>query len=397
MDLQLIQAELRQQGLAAWLIHDFRGSNPILGRLLPGKRWTTRRVELFIPASGWPVLLVHGIDAAQFASVGPEHGLKTIVYTGWRELESHLSELLAGGGRVAMEYSPRGALPVAGIVDAGTVELVRSLNAEVVSSADLVQASVAVWTPGARAAHTRAAQGTERAKDAAFSAIRGALASGRAVSETDIQRVMMDSFRRDGLEATEPPIVAVNAHAGDPHYEPREGSAAAIRRGDWVLIDLWARVPGEENIFSDITWVAFAGPRERVPAGHRAVFETVKRARDAAVLLAQQRWAEPRPVRGWELDDAARGVLEGSEFRPFVRHRTGHSLSPGPMVHGLGMNLDNLETHDDRLMLPGIGFTVEPGLYLPDLGVRLELNMWVDPSAGPEITSCVQDEIVALA
>jgi Xaa-Pro aminopeptidase len=295
-----------------------------------------------------------------------------------------------------MEYSPLGALPVAGIVDAGTVELVRSLGAEVVSSADLIQGTIAAWSPGARADHARASAGTERAKSAAFETIRGALARGATVTEMDVQRAMLDSFKDDGLEASEPPIVAVNAHAGDPHYEPKAETASAIRRGDWVLIDLWARVPGDENIFSDITWTGFAGGAQELPAEHRQVFDFVKRARDASIALAHKSWKEGREVQGWQLDDAAREVLRGSPFGQYIRHRTGHSLSPGPMVHGIGMNLDNLETHDTRRMLPGIGFTVEPGLYLPEFGVRNEINMWVDPQRGPVVTSCVQDEVVFL-
>jgi Xaa-Pro aminopeptidase len=395
MDFTSVQAFMRDRRIDGWLLHDFRGNNPILARILPGKRWTTRRAALFIPASGEPELLVHGIDAAQFESAG----VRRTVYTAWPELRTWLTRC-AAAGRIAMEYSPGAALPVVSIVDAGTIELARSLGAEVVSSADLIQVCIAAWSEAAQTEHARASREVARVKDTALALIRQRLAANAPVHEFEVQQSMVADFQEAGLQATEPPIVAVNAHSGDPHYEPRPESSAPIRRGDWVLIDLWARVPGEEHIFSDITWVAFAGKLAEVPTKHRSIFDTVKRARDAAVRRAQQAWKDRERIQGWQLDDAAMAELlapDSGALRPYIRHRTGHSLSPGPMVHGVGMNVDNLETHDTREMLPGIGFTVEPGLYLPDFGVRLELNMFVDPKAGPVITSCVQDDIVALA
>jgi Xaa-Pro aminopeptidase len=211
----------------------------------------------------------------------------------------------------------------------------------------------------------------------------------------------MARFATDGLETCDPPIVGVNAHAGDPHFEVSATSPAPIRRGDWVLIDLWARVPDDENIYSDITWVGFCG--REVPAKHKRVFETVRAARDAALTRAQQAWKAGERIQGWQLDDAAREVIVGAGFEGAIRHRTGHSLSPGPKVHGVGMNLDNLETHDTREMISGIGFTIEPGIYLPDtaggeggFGVRLEINVFVDPHKGPVVTSCLQDDVVLL-
>lgn len=388
---------MRDRRIGGWLLHDFRGNNAVLARVLAGKRWTTRRAVLFIPAEGEAVLLAHSIDAAQFDGAAAA-GLRREVYKSWGELHAFLGRA-AAAGRVAMEYSPGAALPVVSIADAGTVELVRSLGAEVVSSADLIQVCIATWSEEAQKNHARASREVTRIKDGAFGLIRERLAGGAAVGEIDVQRWMVGEFEKAGLQASEPPIVAANAHSGDPHYEPKAESSSPIKRGDWVLIDLWARVPGDENIFSDITWVGFAGPLRDVPAKHREIYETVKRARDASVRTAQEGWkARPRErIQGWQLDEAARRELIAPGYEPFIRHRTGHSLSPGPMVHGLGMNLDNLETHDTREMLPGIGFTIEPGLYLPEFGVRLEINLFVDPSKGPVITSCVQDEIVALA
>ena len=391
MNLPQIQSFMQQARIDAWLIHDFRGSNPVLERLLGGKRWTTRRAELFIPASGEPVLLAHGIDAGQFSGAP----VRVEKYLSWRDLHAWLTERLAACARVAMEYSPGGHLPVASIVDAGTVEFVRGLGADVVSSADLVQAAVAVWSPEARTRHDEASCRVAGIKDAAFGLIRERLAAGRAVSELDVQRQIMDQFKAQGLETAEPPIVGVNAHSGDPHFEVSQTDPAPIRKGDWVLIDLWARFPGDENIFSDITWVGFCG--REVAGRHREVWTAVKGARDASLARARRAWDAKEKLQGWVLDDAARQVLIDAGLERNIRHRTGHSLSPGPKVHGLGVNLDNLETHDTRLVLPGLGYTIEPGAYLPEFGVRSEINVFTDPQKGPVVTSCTQDEVVLLA
>ncbi len=395
--IERAQSFMRVGGIDAWLVHDFRMNNHALPMLLPPasgtKRWTTRRCDLFIPASGRPTLLVHAIDAGQFEHAG-DMGIDRRVFLTWREWQEGIRGLVRGK-KVAMEYAPENALPVVGIVDAGTVELVRSSAAEVVSSADLMQACVAVWTPQAVERHAEASRQVDLIKDRAFDLIRQALARGRSIHEHEVVGAIHGWFREAGLEWPDGPIVAVNAHAADPHYEPAESRPTPIRPGDWILLDLWARTPGEENIFADITWVAFAGrePDEE----HRRVFEVVKAARDAAVSLARRAWERGEQVRGWQLDEAARGVIVDAGFGHAVKHRTGHSLSPGQFVHGVGMNLDNLETHDTRLMLPGIGFTVEPGVYLDGrFGVRLEINVYVDPRRGPVVTSRVQDRIVTL-
>jgi Xaa-Pro aminopeptidase len=284
---------------------------------------------------------------------------------------------------------------VVSAVDGGTLDLVRSLGGEVVSSADLIQAFVARWSEAAYQEHRRASQRVAEVKDAAFDLIRKQVASGQPVTERDVQQFIVARFDAAGMEYPDPPIVAVNAHSGDPHFEVSPTNPAPIRNGDWVLIDLWARTPGDENIYSDITWVGFVG--RDVPRRHREVFAAVKAARDAAVARGLEAWKARRPVAGFELDDAARSQLIDRGLQSFIRHRTGHSLSPGKMVHGLGVNLDNLETHDTRLVVPGLGYTIEPGAYLPEFGVRLEINVYVHPEQGPTITSCVQDEVVLLA
>lgn len=392
------QAFMRENAVDAWLVHDFRVNNHAFSTLVPPapgtKRWTTRRCDLFIPARGRPTLLVHAIDAGQF-----EHasglGVDRKVFLTWRQWQDELRGLVRGHSKVAMEYSENNELPVVGIVDAGTVEFVRAAGAEVVSSADLIQSCVAAWSPQAVGLHAQASAQVALIKDFAFDLIRKAHAEQRTIHEHDVVSAIHQRFTEAGLEWPDGPIVAINAHAADPHYEPSEAHPTPIKPGDWVLLDLWARRPGEQNIFSDITWVAFAG-KSPTPE-HRKVFETVKAARDAAVAAAQSAWARKEPIRGYQLDDAARNVIVEAGFEKAVKHRTGHSLSPGQFVHGVGMNLDNLETHDTRLMLPGIGFTVEPGIYLDGrFGVRLEINLHVDPARGPVVTSCVQDDIVLL-
>jgi Xaa-Pro aminopeptidase len=385
------QAYMREQKIDGWLIYDFRGSNSVLPQLLPGKRWTTRRALLFVPATGAPVLLVHSIDQPQFEKTQ----VRREVYLSWRDLIACLANITTGRARLAMEYSPGGLLPAVSMADAGTVELVRAMGIEVVSSANLIQACVATWTPEARAAHDAASAAVGRIKDDAFGLIRKRITAGQSLNEYEVQQQILQGFAAAGLETSEPPIVAVNAHSGDPHFEVSATSPAPIRRGDWVLIDLWARQPGDENIYSDITWVGFVG--DRVPPKQQEVYKIVKAARDAALQRAVQAWQAGERLQGWQLDDAARQVIIDAGYERYIRHRTGHSLSPGPLVHGLGVNIDNLETHDTRDVLPRLGYTIEPGIYLPEFGVRLEIDVFVDPQRGPTVTSVLQDEVVLLA
>lgn len=416
MRLEALQQAMTEQRIDAWLVHDFRNANPTLARLLPphktagpgGKRHLTRRALLWIPARGKPAVLAHGIDRSAFDGAvlasGEHVGIES--YLTWQELRAWIGSRVqgvGGRGRVAMEYSPGGLLPVVGVVDAGSVEFVRSCGAEVVSSADLIQAAIAVWDEKALESHVWASARVAQVKDDAFGLIRDRLRTGAAVSEWDVCRFIRERFAAEKLEWSDGPIVAVNAHGADPHFETTAACTTPIKPGDFILLDLWARRPGDEHIYSDITWVAFAGAGTQRPTErHQKVFAAVKAARDAAVSLAQQRWRDKQPVQGWELDDAARNQIVTAGYAKFIRHRTGHSLSPGAMVHGVGVNIDNLETHDTRTLIPGIGFTIEPGIYIPDssdapgFGVRLEINVHVDPEKGPTVTSCIQDEIVVV-
>ncbi len=376
------------QPIDGWLIYDFRGNNPVMGQVAPGKRSTTRRNLLWIPASGQPRFLVHHIDAGQFKHV--EHAVD--LYLTWQDLRAWIAARLAESRCVAMEYAPGGGLPVMGIVDGGTLEMVRECAPAVtiVSSANLVQVSVAVWSQEAVAGHAVASDHCGRIMKGVFAYIRENLRSGHNITEYQAQQWIISEFAKAGLVTADAPIVAVNGHAGDPHFEVSQADSAIIKNGDWILVDLWARLPGEHNIFSDITWVGYAGTQ--IPARHRKVFEAVRSGRNAAVALVKARWASGLPTQGWEVDDAAYQEIVKAGFKDGIKHRTGHSLSGGPRVHGVGVNIDNLETHDTRELLPGVGFTIEPGAYYDDLGVRMEVNMYMDPVTGPRVTSCWQDE-----
>lgn len=391
MNLIDIQSFLRESKIDAWLVYDFRGGNPVFSQLFGREHWTTRRALLVIPASGTPTVILHNIDAPQFASCGIERA----VYTDWREWQTLVTAAVDRRPTIAMEYSPMGELPAVSFVDGGFLEYVRSLGATIVSSGDLIQYSVARWSADALEAHYRCASLTASIKDQAFALIRDRLASNASVSEYDIQQFIMKRFAEEGLDPDHPPIVGVNEHSGDPHFEVSPTHSSPVRKGDWILIDLWARYPGQQHLFADITWMGFCGPR--VPESHQRVWNAVKSARDAALRLVQERWTRGQDVLGFELDDAARAEIESAGFSSAIRHRTGHSLSPGPKIHGLSANLDNFETRDTRRILPRTGFTIEPALYVPGFGCRSEINVYMDAMRGPIVTSPIQDEVLLLA
>ncbi|MBI2502033.1 MAG: aminopeptidase P family protein [Candidatus Latescibacteria bacterium] len=390
LDLSTTQTFLRDHQLDAWLVCDFRNSNPVMWQLLGFQRPTTRRAFLLLPAQDPPRLLAHAIEQGSFEGAG----VALESYTSWQQLHTWLQQALAGCQRVAMEYSPSGALPITSWVDGGTLDLVRSCGVEVVSSADLFQASLATWSSAALASHLDACRQVAEVKDTAFAHLGQCLQQGRACTEYDLQQFMLADFARRGLETDHGPIVAFNAHSGNPHYEPQPAGSSSIARGDWVLLDLWARHPGNQHVFGDLTWVACAGPRPT--AEQQRIFDMVKRARDLVMEHLQRCWTRGAPVQGWEADRVARDYLNRAGYGDQFLHRTGHSLGPGRAVHGLGANLDDLESHDTRLLLPGTGFSVEPGIYLPQFGVRLEINVYVDPEKGPQVTTPAQEEIVEI-
>ncbi len=379
------QAFLRQEGIPGWLIHDYRHSNPIFRQAITPSGHVTRPCFLYVPAEGSPVVVTHHVDVGKFG----ESGVATAVYRGRESLLERLQETLKDAGRVAMEYSPMNELPRVSRVDAGTVELVRSLGVEVVSSADVMQYATQRWTPEQLAGHRRAAAKLGEIVNEAFRRIGERLSEG--VNEYEIAEFIRERFGEEGLEAADGPIVSANAHCSDPHYEPSEEESARFRPGDWVLIDLWGREATPESVYADITWTAFIG--DRVPERHQRIFDIVTGARDAALAFLENCHARGQTVQGWQADGVARGYIEERGYGEYFTHRLGHSISYE--VHGEAVNLDGFETHDTRRIIPGVGFSIEPGVYLPEFGVRSEIDAFMSED-GPFATSPVQREVVLI-
>ena len=390
LDVSAVQEALRSDGLDGWLLYDFRGSNPLAQRLAgldTSGHLATRRWFYLIPAHGTPQALVHKIESRTLAHLPGD----TTRYAGRVELEAGLAAMLKGRRRVAMEYSPLCAIPYVSRVDAGTVELVRAQGVEVVTSADLIQTFEAVWSAAAMATHRQAAEVLYDVKDRAFETIARRLRDGEATTEYDIQSLMSQWLDEAGLVTGGDPIVAAQENAGDPHYQPSPGESRPITRDNVVLLDLWGKTRSPGSVFADISWMGFTGPA--IPAPVAAAFTAARDARDAAVSLIESAAAAGRPVHGWEADRAARSVLEAAGFGGAILHRTGHSL--GEEIHGNGAHLDDYETRDERRLMPGTGFTIEPGLYFDTFGVRTEINVAWGPR-GPEVTGPRQMAVVPL-
>ena len=391
IDIAAVQAALAADGVDGWLLYDFRGLNPIATAVThindQGGHLATRRWFYLIPATGEPRGLVHAIEKNCLAHLPGT----TERYAGRTQLEAGLARLLTGVRRVAMEYSPSCAIPYVARVDAGTVELVRQSGAEVVSSGDLVQRFSTVWDAPAIASHRDASAKLHRVKDLAFEAVARRLREGVATTEYDIQQLMAGWFHDEGLISDADPMVSVGPNAGNPHYLPTATVHRAIRRDDLVLLDLWGKLDAPGAVFADITWMGYTG--HAVPERFGRAFATIREARDAAVELVQSSVRAGRELRGWEVDRAAMTVLRDAGYADNILHRTGHSL--GTTVHGNGVNMDDYETHDDRRLLAGSGFTIEPGVYFDDFGVRTEINMVVAPRDAA-VTGPRQTEIAAL-
>jgi Xaa-Pro aminopeptidase len=392
LDIAAIQQALAADGLDGWLLYDFHGNNPVASRLAGLSagtgHMTTRRWYYLIPATGEPAGLVHAIERHNLDALP---GNKAI-YAGREQLEAGLTALLRGMKRVAMEYSAGCAIPYLSRVDAGTAEAVRTRGVEIVSSGDLVQQFEARWSAAQLASHQSASGALYRIKDRALAAIAHALAFSGSVQEYAIQQQMSGWFREEGLVSDSDPVVGAGENGGNPHYLPTATRSRAITPGDTIVLDLWGKRTEPGAVFADITWVAFPGTR--VPERVATAFAAIAAARDAAIALVKDRAASGQDLRGWEVDRAARTVLERAGFGPHILHRTGHSL--GEDVHGTGVHMDDFETHDDRRILPGTGFTIEPGLYFPDFGVRTEINMFRGEKDAA-VTGPCQTEVTALA
>ncbi len=370
MDLDRIQEALRREKLDGWLFFDHHERDPLAYAVLGFRptRHVTRRWYYLVPAHGEPRGLVHRVEAHVLDTLPGDK----LTYSSWQEQHAQLATLLSGAKRIAMQYSPRCAVPYVAMVDAGTVELIRELGPEVASSAELVQEFQACLSEAQFESHKQAGVLVDRIRAGAFRFIAERLPHG--IDELAVKLWVREQFAAAGLITDSGPIVGVNAHAGDPHYEPLPETTVAIHPGDLVLLDMWARFDQPGAAYYDITWTGVCGtPPDRI----RNVFEIVRDARDAAVAKVADAVAAGRDIRGFEVDDAARALITERGFGDRFVHRTGHSI--GEEVHGTGANMDNLETHDDRRILPGALFSVEPGIYLDDFGIRSEVNVFVQP------------------
>jgi Xaa-Pro aminopeptidase len=399
MNLDLIQSALRECSLDGWLFYDHHHRDPIASSILSldPNAHVTRRWYYFIPATGEPRKLVHRIEQGRLDSLP---GSKS-QYSSWQELHSGLESLLQNQKKIAMQYSPNNEIMYVSMVDAGTVEFLRGLGKQIVSSADLVSQFEAVLTADQIASHGAAQREIDVILVAAWAEIARRLrppsGANRAVDLTEYDLVvwLREAMRREGLVWENGPDVSVNANTSDQHYEPTADHCAPIREGDFLLIDIWARqgtgVAAPTSVFYDITWTGVVG---REPSKkEQLVFSTVVRARDAAIHLVEQAFAQNRPIRGFEADDAARSVIRAAGFADYFVHRTGHNIAHE--IHGPGAHLDNLETHDERRILPHTCFSVEPGIYLPEFGVRSEVNMLTAPGKA-WVTGRIQQELVRI-
>jgi Xaa-Pro dipeptidase len=388
IDTQAMQTDLLAARVDGWLFYDFRGRDPIAQRILKlpeGMR--TRRWFYFVPAKGTPRKLVHKIEAQALESLPGE----TSYYAGLQELEKGLSKILGRAKNVAMQYSPKNAIPYISMVDAGTIEMVRGVGAKVVSSADLVQKYEACWTDEQLRSHEEAGRAVDIIVRGAFQHAAKCVRERIPLTEFELKQWIQGGFEAAGLHTEEGPDVAVGAHASDPHYGPTAETASPIRKDELLLLDVWGKLKAPGSVYYDITWIGYLG--KKVPGKYAKVFRAVQNARDKAVDLICSSAAAGRPLQGWQVDKAARTVIEKAGYGKYFFHRTGHNI--GETVHGNGANMDGLETHDVRRLIPRTCTSIEPGIYLPEFGIRSEVNVYIDERSA-RVTGAVQKEILAL-
>ncbi len=386
-----IQTYLIEQQLCGWVIYDFRRSNPLAVTVLGISEQThlTRRTFYWIPQTGKPIKVVHRIENHVFDHLPGE----TIKYSTWKELDHAIREVLHDAKIVAMEYSPNNAIPYISVVDGGVIDLVRHCGVDVVSSADLLQAYTATLDAEQIDSHLQAASVLERAVAGAWKLIEEHLQADKVIKEYDVQQFLLKYFEKEGCVTCDAPICAVNEHAADPHYAPSATTSSQIKKGDFILIDLWCKQDKPRAVYGDITRVGVAAdePTDR----QKKIFEIVKAARDCATELVKQRFSEDKRIEGWEVDKAARDVIESKGYGQYFIHRTGHNI--GQETHGVGANMDNYETYDSRQIIPNTCFSIEPGIYLPgEFGVRLEYDVLVDAQGTVRVTGGEQQAIECL-
>jgi len=383
-----IQKDLRAAKLDGWLFYDFRGRDPIAHRILglsPAMR--TRRWFYFVPAKGAPKKLVHRIEAGALGALPGG----TLFYASQQELCENLKKALGRSKRIAMQYSPNNAIPYVAMVDAGTVELVRRLGPKVVTSADLVQKYEACWSKEQLQSHLLAGRAIDQIVNEAFRHAASCVRQNKSLTEYDLQQWILQKFDVAGIVTDEGPDIAVNANASDPHYAPSKEKASPIREGDLLLLDVWGKLKANHSVYYDITWMGYLGAK--VPEKYAKVFKVLLEARDVAIALIQTNVKAGKPIQGWQVDKVARQVVEKAGFGKYFFHRTGHNI--GTAVHGNGVNMDGLETYDERHLIPRTCNSVEPGIYLPEFGMRTEVDVYVDEREA-RVTGAVQTEILAL-
>ncbi len=388
LNVSEVQEDLREARLDGWLFYDFRGRDPIALRILdlpPGMR--TRRWFYFIPAKGAPKKLVHKIETQSLAALPGD----TSYFSLYEELAGNLKKILGRAKTVAMQYSPKNAIPYVSMVDAGTLELVRSTGVKVVTSADLVQKYEACWSSVQLESHLSAGRAIDVIVKGAFAQAAKSVREKLPITEYELQQWILREFDKAGIETEEGPDVAVNANASDPHYGPSREKSSTIKEGDLLLLDVWGKQRAAGSVYYDITWVGYLG--RKVPEKYAKVFKVVRDARDRGVDLILTSIKAGKPLQGWQVDKATRAVVEKAGYGKYFFHRTGHNI--GQSVHGNGVNMDGSETRDERHLIPKTCNSIEPGIYLPEFGIRSEVDVYIDEREA-RVTGAVQTEILAL-
>ena len=386
-----IQEALQQDKLDGWLFYSFRGSDPIAENILrlDHAKFTTRRWFYFVPARGTPGKIVHAIETGALDSLPGDKR----VYLPWQQLHQHLRETLGSAKKIAMQYSPLNTVPYISRVDAGTIELVRSFGIEVVSSADLVQVFEAVWSDEQLESHLYAAKHMREIVDEITKEVRRRVRDNAPINELEIQDFILKQFDRRDLTAGHPPIVAINAHSADPHYAPNAGDNLPMKKGDFLLVDMWSKRRTPHAVYDDITWTFFIG--ETIPAEHQKIFNVVRDGRDAAIKAVQSRYSSGEVLYGWQIDEEARRSITKAGYGEYFLHRTGHSIHEE--VHGNGANIDNLETQDNRRLMARTCFSIEPGVYLKGtFGVRSEVDMYLSDKEAIVTGQPIQSEVIPI-
>ncbi len=389
-DLEQVQKAIQKFGFDGWLLYDFRGLNVLALRVLgiPDDAAGSRRFMYFVPATGQPQKLVHRIEAGALDHLPGEKN----VYLKWQELHDGIKTIVGDAKKIAMEYSPNNANPYVSKVDAGTVELIRGMGVEIGSSGNLIQYFEARWTDEQWDLHLEADRLNQAAFELAWKYIADNVRAGNPISEVDVQDRVMQYYADNNMTTYHPPIVGIGPHSGDPHYAPERGSDAAVEKDQFILLDMWAKMDVPNGVYSDLTKVGYIG--ETVPQKYTDIFNIVAAARDAGIDCAKSAFAEGRELQGWEVDQKTRDVIDEAGYGEYFIHRTGHNI--GQETHGNGAHMDNLETKEDRLVMPRTCFSIEPGIYLDEFGVRCEINVYIDADSTVQVTGGVQSEVLPI-